>query len=72
MVTRERDDAPRRILHKGVSTRSHCRVARARALPVRVELEQDAQADGQLSGEEAECLTARDVAARERSRACSL
>lgn len=70
MVTRERDDAPRRILHKGVSTRSHCRVARA--LPVRVELEQDAQADGQLSGEEAECLTARDVAARERSRACSL
>lgn len=38
-------------------------------VPVRVQLQQNAQTDRQLSGEEDERLATRDIATRERSRA---
>ena len=68
MVTMEREDAPRRILWRNDDEDDRRRTERV-DVPVGVELQQHAQPDGQLSREEPERLTTRDITARERPRA---
>ena len=67
-VTMEREDAPRRILRENDGITRRMGRARCADAPVRVELQQDAESDGQLTREETERLAARDVATRERPR----